>query len=92
METIQNLFQSPNVLLFGILGLLILFVILKIFKWPLKILINGIVGVILLYLVNYIGALVGYPDLVGINWITALIAGILGIPGVAVLVIFNLFM
>lgn len=90
----EELLQLPNanLIIFGILGLVILFIILKLLKWPLKILLNGIFGVILLYLVNFIGGQVGYPGLVGINWITALIAGFLGIPGVAVLVIFKLFM
>lgn len=89
-ELLQS--QEARLIVFGVIGLIILFIILKIFKWPLKILINGIFGVVLLYLVNLIGGQVGYPDLVGINWVTALIAGFLGIPGVAVLVIFKLFM
>lgn len=83
---------TDNAIIFCIAGVVILFIILKLFKLPLKILFNGIFGVILLYLVNFIGGQVGYPDIIGINWITALIAGFLGIPGVAVLVIFKLFM
>ena len=90
----EQILASPNanLLIFGVIGIVILFIILKLFKWPIKILMNGIFGVILLYLVNLIGGQVGYPNLVGINWVTALIAGFLGIPGVAVLVIFKLFM
>ena len=88
MEQLTQL-VTMNPIIFGIVGLVILFIILK---WPLKIILNGVFGVILLYLVNFIGGQVGYPNLIGINWITALVAGFLGIPGVAVLVIFKLFM
>ena len=42
---------------YGIIGLIILYVIIKLLKWPLKfLLINGIIGVILLYVVNLLGA------------------------------------
>ena len=91
MEQLTQL-VTMNPIIFGIVGLVILFIILKLFKWPLKIILNGVFGVILLYLVNFIGGQVGYPNLIGINWITALVAGFLGVPGVAVLVIFKLFM
>ena len=91
MEELVQL-ATDNPIIFCIAGLLILFIMLKLFKLPLKILLNGVFGVILLYLVNFIGGQVGYPNLIGINWITALIAGFLGVPGVAVLVIFKLFM
>lgn len=84
MELIQTL--DINLLVYGIIGIFILLFILKIFKWPLKILLNGIFGVILLYIVNLIGASFGLH--IGINIVTALIAGILGIPGVIALIIF----
>lgn len=87
LEVIQSL--DGKLIIYGIIGILILFIVLKVFKWPLKILLNGIFGVILLYIVNLIG---GYFNFyIGINIVTALIAGILGIPGVAVLIIYKLF-
>ncbi|MFR5266449.1 pro-sigmaK processing inhibitor BofA family protein [Clostridium sp.] len=51
--------------------------------------INGILGVILLTIFNYFGALFGVT--IGINLLTALIAGILGVPGVILMVLFQLF-
>lgn len=80
--------------IYAILGLLLLVIIVKVFSWPIKVLIkliiNGIVGVILLFLFNAIGQSFGVT--IGINAITALIAGFCGIPGVIFLVIFKLIM
>lgn len=65
-----------------IIGVVILFVILKILSMPMKIivkfLINAVVGMIVIYVLNLFG--VGLV----LNWITALIIGFLGIPGVII--------
>lgn len=78
-----------ELIIYGIIGLALLYLIIKLFKWPLKILINGIIGVALLYLTNYIGSNFGLY--IAINPITALIAGFLGIPGIIFLIAFQLF-
>ena len=78
-----------NLIIYGLIGIFILALIIKFLKWPLKILLNGIFGVFLLYVVNFFGASFGIH--IGINIVTALIAGILGIPGVIVLIIFTMF-
>jgi len=88
MELLQG--ANTELVLYGVIGIVILFIVLKIFKWPIKILLNGIFGVALLYLVNLVGA--EFNFYIGINVVTALIAGILGVPGVAALIIFKLFM
>ncbi len=77
-------------LIYALIGLIVLYVLIKLLKWPIKLLINGICGVILLYIVNFIGAAFGLH--IAINIITALIAGIFGIPGVAALILFQLFL
>lgn len=70
-------------------GLLILCVFTKIFSFPLKVLwkciYNSIIGAIVLYVINFLG-IVYIP----INFFTALIAGVLGIPGVLILTIYAL--
>jgi inhibitor of the pro-sigma K processing machinery len=71
------------------LGLLLLIIVIKLLKWPFKILINGIIGIVLLYVTNIIGSHLGFN--IAINAVTALIAGFLGIPGVIFLIIFQLF-
>jgi len=76
---------------FGILALLILALIFSAsIKFIIKLLINGVLGVILLLLVNLIGASFSFH--IGINAITALIAGFFGIPGVIFLIVFKLLL
>lgn len=78
-------------IVYFIIAVLAIFVIGKIFAWPFKILINliinGVMGGILLFLINLVGSNFGL--VIPINAITALIAGFLGIPGVIFLVIVN---
>lgn len=81
--------MDAGLFVYGIIGLIILYVIIKLLKWPIKLLINGIIGVILLYVINLLGA--GFGIHIGINIVTSLIAGIFGIPGVIVMILFNFF-
>lgn len=89
--------MSEQYILYGLIGIVVLFLLIKLLKWPLKILINGIAGVILLYIVNIITSNLGIIGLntsftLPINPITALIAGFLGIPGVIVIALIVLFL
>lgn len=79
-----------GMIFYGLVGIVLLYLTLKLFKWPLKILLNGVIGIVLLYVANYIGTYLGFY--IGINAITALIAGFLGVPGVIFLVVFNMFL
>ena len=70
-------------------GLFILCIITKVFSLRLQLLwkciYNSVIGAIVLYVINFLG-IVYIP----INFITAFIAGMFGIPGVLVLVIWAL--
>ncbi|MGE5629189.1 MAG: pro-sigmaK processing inhibitor BofA family protein [Solirubrobacterales bacterium] len=70
-----------------------LFLIVRIFSWPIKILgkllINGVLGVVLLFLVNTIGQ--NFNLYIAINAATALIAGFFGVPGIIFLIIYNIY-
>lgn len=70
-------------------GIAILFIILKILALPMKIIIklviNGVIGAVLIYVINLIGAGLGFT--ITLTWITALIVGILGVPGVIIVAI-----
>lgn len=57
-------------------------------KWIFKILINAAIGFVLLFVVNLLGAFVGIS--IAITWVTALIAGFFGIPGVIALILFQI--
>ncbi|GAB6168883.1 pro-sigmaK processing inhibitor BofA family protein [Clostridium carnis] len=79
-----------EMILYALVGLVLLYLVIKFLKWPLKILLNGIIGIVLLYVANWIGTYLGFY--IGINAVTALIAGFLGVPGVIFLVIFKMFL
>ena len=69
----------------GFIGAIIaLIIIVKLLAWPLKKIIklgiNVAIGGVLLFLFNYFGA-IWFGIVLPINWITALIVGLLGIPG-----------
>ncbi|MBS5126369.1 MAG: pro-sigmaK processing inhibitor BofA family protein [Clostridium sp.] len=81
--------MSLDMIVYALVGLALLFLIIKLLKWPLKILINGILGIILLYIANIVGSYIGF--VLPVNAISALIAGFLGIPGIIFLVLFQFF-
>ena len=80
---------SLDIMVYALIGLALLFLIIKLLKWPLKILINGILGIILLYIANIVGSYIGF--VLPINAISALIAGFLGIAGIIFLILFQFF-
>lgn len=77
--------------MFIVLGILVLFIILKILALPMKLIIklviNGLIGALIIFLINFFGATVGFG--IELNWITSLIVGILGIPGVVLVIILH---
>ena len=77
-----------------LVGVAILFVVLKLLALPMKLIIklviNGIVGGVLIFIINLIGA--NFAFAINLNWITALIVGILGVPGVVIVAILQFVM
>ncbi len=76
-------------ILYGIGALVVLIIILKILSVPVSfikgLVMNGITGLILLFLVNLLGSGLGLS--IEMNIVNALIAGILGIPGIIILLL-----
>ena len=77
-----------------ILGcIIVLWIIGKIFSVPLKalfkLIINSVLGGLLIFIINLIGAVWNFH--IGLNIVTAILVGILGIPGAVLLVILKLF-
>lgn len=75
-----------------VIAIAVLFIILKVLSLPMKIIIklviNGVIGGITIWIINLIGANFGFT--IALNWITALIVGIFGIPGAVILAIIQL--
>ena len=54
-------------------------------KIAFKVLINTVLGFIALWIINFFGSIIGLQ--IGMNWINALIVGVFGLPGVALLLV-----
>lgn len=82
-----------NVIIAYAFGIILIYLIGRMLTMPIrlvfKLIYNGIVGGIMLWIVNFVGAYFNFT--IGINPITALVAGFLGIPGVILLILFKLF-
>ena len=83
-----------KILLIYVACIIGIMIIGKIFIIPIKIIIklimNSILEAILLYLINLIGVMWGLH--IGINLITVIIVGVLGIPGAILLAILSIFL
>lgn len=77
-----------------LVALIVLFLVLKIIAAPIKIIIklmlNALAGGVVLFLINMIGA--GFGFVLDINWITSLIVGIFGAPGVILVILLQIVM
>lgn len=83
--------MNINILIF--ISCICLFLIIgKIFivpiKWILKLIFNSILGGILIYIINFVGANWGFH--IGLNFYTSILIGILGIPGAVFLILIKL--
>jgi len=75
------------------LGLLIIFVLGKIFLKPirfiLKLIFNSILGGVLIFIINLFGNFLGFH--IGLNAVTSVAVGLLGIPAVIIMLILQIF-
>jgi inhibitor of the pro-sigma K processing machinery len=74
--------------------LIVLFIIGRVFYLPLKhifkLLINSVLGGFLIYIVNVVGSSFGFH--IGLNFWTAGFTGMLGVPGVVLLVLIKILL
>ena len=75
-------------------GILLILLLGRILVIPLKIVLklvyNGLIGGLVLWLVNLIGSPMGFSLPITV-W-TALLVGLLGLPGVAILIVYYMFL
>lgn len=83
----------PNILGF-LFGLVLLYIIGLILVIPLrvifKLIINGIIGGVILFFFNLVGGLFGLG--IAINPLNAIVVGLLGVPGVVLLLLLQLIL
>ena len=86
-------FGDFNVILAYVFGILLIYLLGRMFLMPIKLIFrliyNGLIGGVMLWVLNFAGAYIGFN--IAINPITALVAGFLGLPGVVLLVLFKVF-
>ena len=72
-------------------AILLIFIFGRLFVWPLKLIlklaVNSLIGGLLIFLFNLAGSSFGI--MIPLNMLTAVIVGILGLPGAVLLLIFN---
>ena len=72
-----------------VIAVIAVFLILKLLTAPIrfaaKMLINALVGFVVLFLLNFVGGIVGLS--LGINWFNAIVVGAFGAPGVVLLLL-----
>ena len=73
-------------------AIVLIFLVGKIFLWPLKLVLklaaNSVIGGLAILIINALGA--GFGLMIPLNLISAAIVGVLGIPGVMLLLILTL--
>ena len=79
--------MNLSVLVAPIIGIAIIFALIKIVSLPFWLLKNSIVGAIMLYIFNFIGLFT-----IKITFIHCLIVGIFGVPGIIGLVMYLKFL
>lgn len=86
--------MEANTIITYLACIFFLFIIGRIFivplKFILKLVFNSIIGGILIFIINLIGGIFNFH--IGLNIITAIIVGILGVPGAILLVILNILL
>ena len=84
--------NTTSTIIIFLASIMILILFGKVLVLPLKIIIklilNSILGGLIITLINYIGASFGLH--IGLNIITTIFVGLLGIPGAILLIIFKL--
>ncbi len=79
-------FQTAGVVVIvAILALVLLIILRKPIKFILKLILNTVVGFLALFAINFLGAAIGIS--VAVNWTNAVIVGVLGLPGVALILL-----
>jgi len=79
METLGTLIVG------GLLLLLFFKIITKPLKWAGKLFLHALCGFAALFVLNFFGSIVGLT--LELNWLNAIVAGVFGLPGVAVLLV-----
>lgn len=86
--------MDTNTIITYLACIVFLFIFGKVFVLPLtkilKLVINSLLGAVFIYLINLVGT--AFEFHIGLNLVTAIFVGILGIPGAILLILLKLFL
>lgn len=81
--------MGGNIVFLIVIGVLLISLMFRLIKtpikWALKLLLNAVIGFVALFLLNFIGEPIGLH--LNVNWLSAVITGVLGVPGVVLLLL-----
>lgn len=81
--------DAVTILLLVIAGTGLLVLLFRVFKtplkWVLKLLLNTLFGFLGLLILNFLGGFIGLS--LGVNWFNAIVVGVLGVPGIVLLLL-----
>lgn len=84
--------MEGNTILVYVACIIFLFLFGRIFVLPLKsilkLIVNSILGALLIWFINLIGGTFGFH--IGLNLVTSIVIGILGLPGAILLIVLKL--
>lgn len=86
MESLSFILMIAGIV---VVCILLLKLLAKPIKLIFKLLINAGLGFIILFIVNFFGGFFDFS--LGVSFINALVAGVLGVPGVIILILLKLF-
>ena len=93
MSIAPGLMVDVNLIIAYAFGIILIYLIGRMFLMPVKLMFrliyNGIIGGVILWIVNMIGVYFGFT--IPLNPITALVVGFLGLPGVVLLILYRVF-
>ena len=80
-------------IIYVVIGVLLLWLVIMLFSppiiWALLFFLNALWGFVMLFVFNFLGGFIGLELTVG--WLSAIVAGILGIPGIILLLLIENF-
>ena len=83
--------MTTTVVVIAVVGVLLLALLFKIIKTPIKwffkLLLHIAIGFAALFVVNLLGAPIGLH--LGLSWLNAAVVGVLGVPGVILLILLH---
>ena len=82
MDALQS---TGTVIIIAVLVIILFFILKTPVKIILKLLLNTVIGFGALFLINYLGGMIGIS--IAVNWLNAVIIGVFGVPGVALILL-----